>query len=84
MAFDISSQAAELKSQGAIEAAQDPNSQVTAGDARQTLMDESKRAGGAAYEFNPNASPEEKAAAARAVGLPTCALPFDILLNPFL
>ena len=67
MSLNISSQAAELKSQGAIEAAQDPNSQVTAGDASKTMMDEAKKAGGAAYEFNPNASPEEKAAAARAV-----------------
>ena len=67
MALNLSSQAAELKSQGAIEAAQDPNSQVTAGDARKTMMEEAKKAGGVAYEFNPNASPEEKAAAARAV-----------------
>ena len=67
MAFNISSQAAELKSQGAMEAAQDPNSQVSAGDARKTMVDEAKKAGGAAYEFNPDASPEEKAAAARAV-----------------
>lgn len=57
----------ELKSQGAIEAAQDPNSSVTADDASRTIVEESKKAGAAALRFDPDASPEEKAAQARAV-----------------
>jgi len=61
------SEAAELKTQGVIEAAQDPNSKVTAEDAQQRIVHESKRAGAVALTFDPNASPEEKAAQARAV-----------------
>ena len=57
----------ELKAQGAVEAAQDPNSPVTAEDAQRVLLDESKKAGAAALQFDPNASPEEKAAQAKAV-----------------
>ena len=60
----------ELKSQGAAEAAGDPNSRVSARDAEQTLVDESMKAGAAAYQFDPNASPEEKAAQARSVSDP--------------
>ena len=63
----LSSHAAELKSQGAEEAARDPNSSVTSQDAQRVILDETKKAGGAAFSFNPNASPEEKAAVARAV-----------------
>ncbi|OAP56290.1 hypothetical protein AYL99_09469 [Fonsecaea erecta] len=55
----------ELKSQGAVEAARDPNSSVTGDDAQRVILDESKKAGSAALHFNPNASPEEKAAQAR-------------------
>ena len=62
--------AAELKSQGAAEAAQDPNSNVTPQDAQHVMAAESKRAGVAAYEFDPNASPEAKAAQARSVRYP--------------
>lgn len=57
----------ELKQQGAIEAAQDLDSSVTAQDAERVLVDESKKAGGTALEFDPDATPEEKAAQARAV-----------------
>ena len=60
--------AAELKAQGVEEAARDPNSKVSSADVQKVLGDESKKAGIAAYSFNPDASPEEKAAAARAVG----------------
>ena len=67
MISQLSSHAAELKSQGAAEAARDPDSSVTSGDAQKAILDETKRAGGAAFSFNPNASPEEKAAVARAV-----------------
>ncbi|KIW11680.1 hypothetical protein PV08_10982 [Exophiala spinifera] len=55
----------ELKSQGAVEAAQDPDSSVTAEDAEKVLIAESKKAGATALTFDPNASPEEKAAQAR-------------------
>lgn len=57
----------ELKQQGAIEAAMDPNSSVSAEDAQRKLVEDSKSAGVAAYSFDPNASIEEKKAQARAV-----------------
>ncbi|KAF2756287.1 tricalbin [Pseudovirgaria hyperparasitica] len=57
---------AELKQQGAIEAAADPNSSVTAQDAEDKLVNEAKKGGATALQFDPNASPEEKAAQARA------------------
>lgn len=60
-----SRQEAELKQQGAIEAAQDPNSSVSADDAEQAVLREARKAGGAALAFNPDASPAEKAAQAR-------------------
>lgn len=63
----FNSQVNELKSQGAAEAARDPNSTVSARDAEQTMINESLTAGGAAYQFDPNASPEEKAAQAQSV-----------------
>ncbi|EXJ62023.1 hypothetical protein A1O7_02455 [Cladophialophora yegresii CBS 114405] len=55
----------ELRSQGAVEAAQDPNSSVTGDAAARVILDESKKAGATALRFDPNASPEEKAAQAR-------------------
>lgn len=58
----------ELKAQGAVEAAQDPNSSVTAADAEAKIVNEGKKAGVPAFSFDPDASPEEKAAQARAVG----------------
>ncbi|KAL6252855.1 Tricalbin-2 [Rhinocladiella similis] len=61
----------ELKSQGAIEAAQDPNSSVTGKEAEKILVAESKEAGATALRFDPNASPEEKAAQARSQQNPT-------------
>ena len=67
MMNNLSSQIGELKSQGAEDAARDPNSTVTAQDAQRTIVDETKKAGGAAFRFNPDASPEEKAAVAAAV-----------------
>ncbi|KAF1981931.1 tricalbin [Aulographum hederae CBS 113979] len=54
--------ASELKQQGALEAAQDPNSSVSASQAEQMVVDETKKAGGAAFQFDPNATAEEKAA----------------------
>ncbi|KAL8739134.1 MAG: hypothetical protein Q9181_000163 [Wetmoreana brouardii] len=58
--------AAELKSQGAAEAARDPNSAVTSLDAQHAIAAESKKAGVEVFEFDPDASPEAKAAQARA------------------
>lgn len=60
----------ELKQQGAIEAAQDPDSQVTADQAQKEIVERSKNAGVAAFQFDPDASPEEKAAQAKAVSHP--------------
>ena len=68
MMSQLSSRAGELKAQGAAEAAQDPNSSTTAQDAQDVMAAESKKAGIPALQFNPDASPEEKAAQARAVG----------------
>ncbi|KAH7417184.1 C2 domain-containing protein [Cadophora sp. MPI-SDFR-AT-0126] len=64
--MDASSNAAELKMQGVLEAAQDPNSSITAEDAEQRIVAESQKAGVAAFSFDPDASPEQKAAQARA------------------
>ncbi len=66
------SHAAERKSQAAVEAAQDPNSNLSSQDAQHLMAAESKKAGVAAYEFDPNASPEAKAAQARSVRHPPC------------
>ncbi|KAL0256614.1 Tricalbin-2 [Diplodia seriata] len=64
-----SRQDAELKQQGAIEAAQDPNTNVSPEDAEQKMLDEGRKAGGAgaALAFNPDASPADKAAQARSI-----------------
>jgi hypothetical protein len=70
--MDVSGQAAELKQQGALEAARDPNSQVTAEDAEHTVIKEARKAGAPAFEFDPNASAEEKAAQANSVGTIEC------------
>jgi len=62
-----SSRASELKQQGALEAAGDPHSNVSAQDAELAVVNEAKRAGAAAFQFDPNASAEEKAAQTRSV-----------------
>jgi Ca2+-dependent lipid-binding protein len=56
----------ELKAEGAFEAARDANSSVTAQAAERTAVDEARKGGSAAFQFDPDASPEEKAAQARA------------------
>lgn len=61
----------EVKQQGAIEAAQDPNSTVTADAAQKAIVEETKKAGGAAFQFDPNATAAEKAAQAGQV-CPSC------------
>ncbi|KAI5927713.1 tricalbin-1 [Camillea tinctor] len=58
-------EASELKQQGAIEAARDPETSVTSEDAQKKLVEESRNAGVAAFKFDPDASPEEKKAQAR-------------------
>jgi hypothetical protein len=62
--------ASELKQQGAIEAAIDPDSGVTAQAAENVMLKEAKQAGSAAFQFDPNASVEEKRAQARSVRTP--------------
>jgi hypothetical protein len=57
----------ELKQQGAIEASRDPESNVTAEDAERKIVEDSREAGVTAFTFDPDASPEEKKAQARAV-----------------
>ena len=68
--MSLQTQAAELKAQGVEEAARDPKSNVTSDDAQRKMQEESKKAGVPAFKFDPNASPAEKAAAAKAVGPP--------------
>lgn len=68
----------ELKVQGVVEAAQDPESNVSADDAQKKIVEESKKAGITAFTFDPDASPEEKrrqaAAVSRATEFPTTSL----------
>jgi hypothetical protein len=72
MLSSLGSHAKELKQHGAVEAAQDENSRVTAEDAEKVLIDESKKGGAAAFQFDPDASPAEKAAQAGAVSILMC------------
>ncbi|KAL6804708.1 C2 domain-containing protein [Trichoderma sp. SZMC 28013] len=53
-------EARELKLQGAIEAAQDPQTLVSADDAERLLVDQARNAGAPAFHFDPNATIEEK------------------------
>ena len=61
----------ELKEEGMIEAAtdlaQDPQSKVNPDKIEEALVKETRQAGASAYQFDPDASPEDKAAAAEAV-----------------
>jgi len=63
---------AELRQQGAIETAQiaahDTQSNLRPEDVEKVLLEETRKAGMPAYQFDPDASPEDKAAAAQAVG----------------
>jgi hypothetical protein len=63
----LSSFKSELKQQGAAEAARDPNTAVTAEDAERVFVEESQKAGATALQFDPDATPEEKAAQAKLV-----------------
>ncbi|OOF90013.1 hypothetical protein ASPCADRAFT_212308 [Aspergillus carbonarius ITEM 5010] len=66
---DVEAKKGELRQQGAIEvaqqAAQDPQSNLHPEAVEKTLVEETRKAGVPAYQFDPNASPEEKAAAAK-------------------
>ena len=64
----VAGTASELTQQNVIAAARDPNSSVDAHQAEHAIMEQSKAAGAAAFEFDPNASPEDKAAQLREVG----------------
>lgn len=67
----VAAEKTELKQEGVIEAAselaQDPQSKVNSEKIEKTLVEDSREAGVPAYQFDPNASPEEKAAAAESV-----------------
>ncbi|KAK3657401.1 Tricalbin-2 [Elasticomyces elasticus] len=58
--------AAESKVAGALEAAADPTNQTSARQAEDTILQQSKAAGAAAFEFDPDATPEQKQAQLRA------------------
>lgn len=60
----------ELKQEGAMEAANDPNSSVTPEAAEKTVVEEAKKAGSVAYEFDPNSTTEEKRAQMKSVSHP--------------
>ena len=60
--------AAELKSQGALEASRDPNSSVDAKAAEETIKNQAKAAGAPTFEFDPDATPEQKKEQLKAVG----------------
>lgn len=70
--------ASELKQQGVLEAAADPNNSITAEQAEQTVLKQAKDAGAAAFQFDPDATPEQKAAQIKEVRdiIPPTHLPF--------
>lgn len=63
------SQVSEIKQQAIIEKAIDPESKVSAEAASEAIVDETKKAGGTAFQFDPNASAAEKAAQIDSVGI---------------
>ncbi|RMZ68452.1 membrane bound c2 domain [Pyrenophora seminiperda CCB06] len=60
------SRESELKQQGVLDAAKDPDSSITAQQAEGAMVKEAQAGGSAAFQFDPNASPEQKRAQARA------------------
>jgi len=58
----------ELKLQGAVEAAQDPQSRVSADDVQRKIVEDSQRSGITAITLDTNATPEQRLAQAREVG----------------
>lgn len=69
--------ASEVKQQGILETARDPESKISAEDAEKAVLKEAQKAGGAAFRFDPNASAEEKAAQARSVRLTSYGFSID-------
>lgn len=57
----------EMKQEVVEELAQDPTSPITAQDAEKVIVEESRKAGAFAMEFDPDATPEQKAAQAKSV-----------------
>ncbi|KAM0250555.1 hypothetical protein ACHAQJ_008565 [Trichoderma viride] len=55
-------EARELMQQGAIEAARDPQSLVSADDAQKVMVEQARNAGAPAFSFDPNATIEQKRA----------------------
>jgi len=60
------SREAELKQQGALDAAKEAHSPVTAQQAETAVVEQARAAGSAAFQFDPDASPDTKRAQARA------------------
>ncbi|KAJ9636342.1 Tricalbin-2 [Coniosporium tulheliwenetii] len=58
--------ASELKQQGVLEASRSPDNNISAEDAERAVIDEAQRSGSAAFQFDPNATAEEKARQAHA------------------
>jgi hypothetical protein len=71
----LPSQASELKQQGALEAARDPDAPVSAEDAKKVVVAEAKKSGVAAAQFDPDATTEEKVAQLNAVSLYCAVVP---------
>lgn len=66
--LEVEEEKRELRQQGAIEAAEEaPDDPRAAEAAEKVLVEETQKAGMPAYQFDPDASPEEKAAIAEAV-----------------
>jgi hypothetical protein len=61
----------EMKIEGAVETAQelheDPQSKVNPDTVEEKVVEDAREAGVAAYQFDPDASPEDKANAAKGV-----------------
>jgi hypothetical protein len=65
----LPSQVSEIKQQALLEKARDPNSSVSAHAAEEAVVQETRKAGGTAFQFDPDASSEQKAAQLNAVRL---------------
>jgi hypothetical protein len=67
------------------QAAVDPQPAIPPDVIEKALVEESLRAGAVAYQFEPDAPPEEKAAVAKSVSVPAsrscCSLPVDGLIH---
>lgn len=77
----LSARVGELKSQGAVEAAQNTDSNVNSEDAEHVILNESQKAGALAFTFDANASPEAKTAQVHTVRL-FCAMRKILVYTP--